>query len=97
LVLVALAAKSKSASLVIVERPASLVTVAVLVVRNAAANVMASAVTSASAASDVPAVQKAVIALNATVVQTKSAAKPAPVQSALNNFRIALTRPIVFC
>ncbi len=96
MVLVALV-KRANAGLVIVDQPASLVTAAVLVVRNAAANVMASAVTSASAASDVPAVQKAVIALNATVAQTKSAAKPAPVQSALNNFGIALTRPIVFC
>jgi len=59
--------------------------------------VMASVVTNANAASDVPAVPKAVIALSAIVVQTKSAAKPAPVQSALSNFWIALTRPIVFC
>lgn len=75
------------ANFVIVDAPAA---------RIVAANVMASAVINASAASDVLVEQKVVIALNATVVPTKNAAKPAPVQSALSNFWITSTRPIVF-
>jgi len=83
LVLVALAAKSKSANLVIAGIPANLVIAVVFVAKTVAANVMANAATNANA-SDAIVEPKVAIASNATAVLTKNAVKPAHALNAAN-------------